>query len=205
MELPFGPVLQFHPCLSLVAAKARPQHRSARWCCRQLTHRSFTSPKWVEYALAYLGTLGLEHDPIEWVKHHRYHHQNTDTPLDPHSEREHCILPFFILAAARAVHFLPSSVSPHRVQGALPLAIIMCTVAAHTWPVFWPHDAFLSAHPSPPAQQGRALLQAQAAEGSTPLHQPQIPASSSIAPGDCGTPDLLQARTRVSGGRTTAG
>ncbi|GAB4819844.1 hypothetical protein N2152v2_006890 [Parachlorella kessleri] len=51
---------------------------------RQLTHRSFTCPKWLEYFLAYLGTLGLEHDPIEWVKHHRYHHQNTDTPLDPH-------------------------------------------------------------------------------------------------------------------------
>ena len=24
-------------------------------------------------------------DPIEWVSDHRYHHQHTDTPLDPHS------------------------------------------------------------------------------------------------------------------------
>lgn len=33
--------------------------------CRQLTHRSFATPKWLEYILAYLGTLGLEHDPLE--------------------------------------------------------------------------------------------------------------------------------------------
>ena len=26
--------------------------------CRQLTHRSFATPKWLEYTLAYLGTLG---------------------------------------------------------------------------------------------------------------------------------------------------
>eukprot|EP00887_Chlorella_sp_A99_P004239 scaffold15.g4239.t1 len=53
---------------------------------RQLTHRSFCCPKWLEYTLAYLGTMGLEHDPIVW--HHRFHHYNTDTALDPHSSYE---------------------------------------------------------------------------------------------------------------------
>lgn len=55
---------------------------------RQLTHRSFHTPKLVEYLLAYCGTLGCEGDPISWVKHHRFHHQNTDTALDPHSSYE---------------------------------------------------------------------------------------------------------------------
>lgn len=129
---------------------------------RQLTHRSFASPKLVEYFLAFLGTLGGEmvseecdrggwacgegrrgggargaggqgvharnglapysgrkqtlmlwsaalhtarqlgsrltaftlhcptppwQDPIDWVRHHRYHHRNCDSPLDPHSEQ----------------------------------------------------------------------------------------------------------------------
>ncbi|KAL4443614.1 hypothetical protein ABPG75_011351 [Micractinium tetrahymenae] len=55
---------------------------------RQLTHRSFSSPKLVEYLLAFLGTLGGEMDPIDWVRHHRYHHRNCDSPLDPHSTYE---------------------------------------------------------------------------------------------------------------------
>ncbi|PRW39302.1 Palmitoyl-monogalactosyldiacylglycerol delta-7 chloroplastic [Chlorella sorokiniana] len=55
---------------------------------RQLTHRSFDSPKWLEYLLAFLGTCGLEMDPISWVRHHRFHHRNTDRALDPHSSYE---------------------------------------------------------------------------------------------------------------------
>ncbi len=26
-------------------------------------------------------------DPISWVRHHRFHHRNTDRALDPHSEK----------------------------------------------------------------------------------------------------------------------
>lgn len=55
---------------------------------RQLSHRSFTTPKWLEYALAYCGVLAGEGDPMEWVSAHRYHHVHTDTPLDPHSPFE---------------------------------------------------------------------------------------------------------------------
>ncbi|KIZ07038.1 stearoyl-CoA desaturase (delta-9desaturase) [Monoraphidium neglectum] len=55
---------------------------------RQLSHRSFQSPKWVEYALAYCGVLAVQGDPIEWVSSHRYHHLNTETALDPHSPYE---------------------------------------------------------------------------------------------------------------------
>ena len=55
---------------------------------RQLSHRSFQTPKWLEYILAYCGVLAAQGDPIEWVSGHRYHHLHTDTPLDPHSPFE---------------------------------------------------------------------------------------------------------------------
>ena len=55
---------------------------------RQLSHRSFTTPKWLEYTLAYCGVLAAQGDPLEWVSSHRYHHLHTDTPLDPHSTYE---------------------------------------------------------------------------------------------------------------------
>ncbi len=38
---------------------------------RQLSHRSFQTPKWVEYVLAYCGVLAVQGDPIEWVSSHR--------------------------------------------------------------------------------------------------------------------------------------
>ena len=50
---------------------------------RQLSHRSFQTPKWLEYALAYCGVLAVQGDPIEWVSSHRYHHLHTDTPAGP--------------------------------------------------------------------------------------------------------------------------
>ena len=55
---------------------------------RQLSHRSFQTPKWLEYVLAYCGVLAVQGDPTEWVSSHRFHHLHTDTPLDPHSPYE---------------------------------------------------------------------------------------------------------------------
>jgi fatty-acid desaturase len=55
---------------------------------RQLTHRGFVTPKWVEYAMALCATLALEGGPIFWVAVHRLHHQTTDRPGDPHSPRD---------------------------------------------------------------------------------------------------------------------
>jgi fatty-acid desaturase len=55
---------------------------------RQLSHRSFATPKWLEYVLAYCGVLAVQGDPLEWASSHRYHHLHTDTPLDPHSPYE---------------------------------------------------------------------------------------------------------------------
>jgi fatty-acid desaturase len=55
---------------------------------RQLTHRGYATPKWVEYAMAVCGTMALQGSPIYWVAVHRLHHQLTDKPGDPHSPRD---------------------------------------------------------------------------------------------------------------------
>ena len=34
---------------------------------RQLTHRGFTTPKWLEYFMAICGTLSLQGGPLYWV------------------------------------------------------------------------------------------------------------------------------------------
>src|SRR5579862_2618034 len=51
---------------------------------RALTHRAFQLRKPLEYALAILGTLALQGDPIRWVATHRKHHVHSDTQGDPH-------------------------------------------------------------------------------------------------------------------------
>lgn len=55
---------------------------------RLLTHRSFKCPRGLEYALATLGALTMEGGPIDWVTHHRQHHQFSDHDGDPHSARD---------------------------------------------------------------------------------------------------------------------
>ena len=55
---------------------------------RLLTHRSFQVPKWLEYAIAILGTLALQGGVIFWVTGHRLHHAHTeDNDKDPYSAR----------------------------------------------------------------------------------------------------------------------
>ena len=55
---------------------------------RLLTHRSFRCPRALEYALALFGSLSLHGGPIEWVTHHRQHHQYPDQEGDPHNARQ---------------------------------------------------------------------------------------------------------------------
>jgi stearoyl-CoA desaturase (delta-9 desaturase) len=52
---------------------------------RLLTHRSFATHRWVEYALAVAGTMAVQGPVITWVADHRKHHAHTDTEGDPHS------------------------------------------------------------------------------------------------------------------------
>jgi stearoyl-CoA desaturase (delta-9 desaturase) len=55
---------------------------------RLLTHRSFRTPKPVEYLLAVLGSLASQGGPLQWVAVHRQHHQHSDAEGDPHSPRD---------------------------------------------------------------------------------------------------------------------
>jgi sn-1 stearoyl-lipid 9-desaturase len=51
---------------------------------RMLTHRSFQTPKWLEYFLVFCGTLSVQGGPIWWVGLHRHHHLYSDQPVDHH-------------------------------------------------------------------------------------------------------------------------
>ncbi len=55
---------------------------------RLLTHRSYKTPKLVEYVLAICGTLALEGGPIFWVAVHRIHHRFSDRTGDPHTPQD---------------------------------------------------------------------------------------------------------------------
>src|SRR5205823_1327855 len=55
---------------------------------RLLTHRSFQTPRFVEYILTALGSLANQGGPLQWVAVHRIHHKHSDTEGDPHSPRD---------------------------------------------------------------------------------------------------------------------
>jgi stearoyl-CoA desaturase (delta-9 desaturase) len=51
---------------------------------RLVSHRSFETPKWLEYFLIFCGTLACEGGPISWIGLHRIHHKYSDHDGDPH-------------------------------------------------------------------------------------------------------------------------
>jgi fatty-acid desaturase len=55
---------------------------------RLVTHRSFQTPKWLEYFLVFCGTLTCQGGPIDWVGMHRIHHLYSDQELDPHDSNK---------------------------------------------------------------------------------------------------------------------
>jgi len=52
---------------------------------RMLTHRSFQTYRWLEYAFSVAGAFALQGSPLDWVADHRKHHAHTDEEGDPHS------------------------------------------------------------------------------------------------------------------------
>lgn len=52
---------------------------------RLLTHRSFRTRRWLEYALTLCGCLAWQGAPANWVGVHRLHHKHADSEHDPHS------------------------------------------------------------------------------------------------------------------------
>ncbi|XP_038717349.1 palmitoyl-monogalactosyldiacylglycerol delta-7 desaturase, chloroplastic-like [Tripterygium wilfordii] len=55
---------------------------------RNLAHKSFKLPKWLEYSFAYCGLQAFQGSPMDWVSVHRAHHQFGDSERDPHSPIE---------------------------------------------------------------------------------------------------------------------
>jgi len=52
---------------------------------RQLTHRSFKTPRWLEHLFVLMALACLQDTPARWVATHRFHHQCSDEQPDPHS------------------------------------------------------------------------------------------------------------------------
>ena len=55
---------------------------------RLVTHRSFQTPKWLEYFLIGCGTLACQGGPCEWIGMHRIHHLHSDQTVDPHDSNQ---------------------------------------------------------------------------------------------------------------------
>jgi len=55
---------------------------------RLLTHRSFSTYKWLERALATLGALAFQDGVVNWVAVHRMHHADSDGDSDPHTPKD---------------------------------------------------------------------------------------------------------------------
>jgi stearoyl-CoA desaturase (delta-9 desaturase) len=55
---------------------------------RLVTHRSFQTPKWLEYFLVFCGTLACQGGVIDWVGMHRLHHLHSDQDNDPHDSNK---------------------------------------------------------------------------------------------------------------------
>jgi stearoyl-CoA desaturase (delta-9 desaturase) len=55
---------------------------------RLVTHRSFQTPKWLEYFFVLCGTLSCQGGPINWIGIHRLHHLHSDQNLDPHDSNK---------------------------------------------------------------------------------------------------------------------
>lgn len=55
---------------------------------RLATHRSFQTPKWLEYFLIFCGTLACQGGAFEWIGMHRIHHLHSDHEADPHDSNQ---------------------------------------------------------------------------------------------------------------------
>ena len=56
---------------------------------RYFSHRTFQTSRTVQFVFAVIGASCGQRGPLWWAAHHRNHHRHADTPLDPHSPRQH--------------------------------------------------------------------------------------------------------------------
>jgi stearoyl-CoA desaturase (delta-9 desaturase) len=53
-----------------------------------MSHRSFQTPKWLEYLLVFFGALSMQGGPIWWIGLHRHHHLYSDQENDHHDSNK---------------------------------------------------------------------------------------------------------------------
>jgi stearoyl-CoA desaturase (Delta-9 desaturase) len=56
---------------------------------RYFSHRTFRTSRAVQFVFALLGASCVQRGPLWWAAHHRNHHRNAETELDPHSPAVH--------------------------------------------------------------------------------------------------------------------
>jgi stearoyl-CoA desaturase (Delta-9 desaturase) len=56
---------------------------------RYFTHKSFKTPRPVQFILGVFGSMAVQGPVLEWVAAHRQHHQHSDHDYDPHSPHGH--------------------------------------------------------------------------------------------------------------------
>lgn len=56
---------------------------------RGFSHRTFRASRPIQLLFAVIGAACVQRGPLWWAAHHRNHHRDADTPLDPHSPRVH--------------------------------------------------------------------------------------------------------------------
>jgi stearoyl-CoA desaturase (delta-9 desaturase) len=71
---------------------------------RLLTHRSFTTHRWVKLALALAGSLAMQGSVTSWVANHRRHHVYADRDGDQHSPHRFGSSPTAALCGALHAH-----------------------------------------------------------------------------------------------------
>ncbi len=52
---------------------------------RYFSHKTFRTSRTVQFVFAFVGASCVQRGPLWWAAHHRNHHRNADTALDPHS------------------------------------------------------------------------------------------------------------------------
>ena len=52
---------------------------------RYFSHRTFQASRGTQFVFAVIGAAAVQRGPLWWAAHHRNHHRNADTELDPHS------------------------------------------------------------------------------------------------------------------------
>ena len=52
---------------------------------RYFAHRAYSTSRFFQFVLAWIGCMAMQKGPLWWASHHRQHHKHSDQEDDPHS------------------------------------------------------------------------------------------------------------------------